>query len=143
MMKSKAAFWNRSTALWASRTSSNMASHSEVSRLLVTIVEARPVLRDERRDCSGVHSARWLPGWPGHPLLGPAELHRGRQLLRAGRSVAGDQGWFADGVHGFVSRSHGVHRELAMPAGAVVPSRSCRLLWLRNLLPLSAGCRHR
>src|SRR4051794_30250982 len=39
--RSKAAFLNRSTALCASRTSSNVASHSLVSRLLVTIVAAR------------------------------------------------------------------------------------------------------
>ncbi len=40
MIKSKALFLNQSTALCASKVSSKTASHSAVSRLLVTIVEA-------------------------------------------------------------------------------------------------------
>jgi hypothetical protein len=40
--KSNAALRKRSTALWASSASSKAASHSDVSRLLVTMVDARP-----------------------------------------------------------------------------------------------------
>ena len=43
MTRSYAAFWKRSMALCASSVSSNVVSHSAVSRLLVTTLAARPV----------------------------------------------------------------------------------------------------
>jgi hypothetical protein len=47
MIRSNALFLKRSTALWASSASSKVAIHSEVSRLLVTIVEKTTIPFDE------------------------------------------------------------------------------------------------